>query len=343
MSGELALVIFVVAVALLFDVINGFHDSANSIATVVSTRVLSPRNAVMWAAFFNFVAMFVFAPKVADTVSKIVKVTPGDPSYIYVVLAGLMGAIVWDLITWWWGLPTSSSHALIGGFAGAGVAHAGWDILRWDKIIKTVQFIPLAPLIGLGMAFVLMVGVYWLFRRWRPLAVDRLFRRLQLFSAAAYSLGHGGNDAQKTMGIIVALLVASGDLGADVELSLADPRTLWIILSCHAAMAVGTALGGWRIVRTMGMKITKLKPVGGFCAETAGAFTLFFATHSGIPVSTTHTITGSIIGVGATTKLSGVKWGVAGRIVWAWILTIPMSAIVAWLSFALIKLLVRGV
>jgi PiT family inorganic phosphate transporter len=342
MSGELTLVIFVVAVALLFDVINGFHDSANSIATVVSTRVLSPRNAVLWAAFFNFIAMFVFAPKVADTVSKIVKVTPGDEVYIYVVLAGLLGAIVWDLITWWWGLPTSSSHALIGGFAGAGIAHAGWDVIRWDKVVKTVQFIPLAPLIGMLVAFVLMVAVYWLFRNWRPLAVDRWFRRLQLFSAAAYSLGHGGNDAQKTMGIIVALLVASGHMSADTELSLVDSHTLWIILSCHVAMAIGTALGGWRIVRTMGMKITKLKPVGGFCAETAGAFTLFLATHSGIPVSTTHTITGSIIGVGATTKLSGIKWGVAGRIVWAWILTIPMSAIVAGLCYEIIKLLVRG-
>ena len=343
MSGELALVIFVVAVALAFDVINGFHDSANSIATVVSTRVLSPRTAVLWAAFFNFVAMFVFAPKVADTVSKIVKVTPGDSAYIYVVLAGLLGAIAWDLITWWWGLPTSSSHALIGGFAGAGIAHAGWGVLRWDKIIKTVEFIPLAPLIGMGVAFVLMVAVYWMFRRWRPLAVDRLFRRLQLISAAFYSLGHGGNDAQKTMGIIVALLVASGHLPADTQLSLVEWRTLWIILSCHVAMAIGTAFGGWKIVKTMGMKITKLKPVGGFCAETAGAFTLFLATHSGIPVSTTHTITGSIIGVGATTKLSSVKWGVAGRIVWAWLLTIPAAAIVAALCFNLIKLLVRGV
>jgi inorganic phosphate transporter, PiT family len=342
MSGELALVIFVVAVALAFDVINGFHDSANSIATVVSTRVLSPRTAVLWAAFFNFVAMFVFAPRVADTVSKIVKVTPGDPVYIYVVLAGLLGAIAWDLITWWSGLPTSSSHALIGGFAGAGIAHGGWEALRWEKIIKTVEFIPLAPLMGLAVAFVLMVGVYWTFRRWRPLAVDRLFRRLQLVSAAFYSLGHGGNDAQKTMGIIVALLVASGHLGADVELSLVDHKTVWIILSCHVAMAVGTALGGWRIVRTMGMKITKLRPVGGFCAETAGALTLFLATHSGIPVSTTHTITGSIIGVGATTKLSGIKWGVARRIVWAWILTIPAAAIVAAICFELVRLVVRG-
>jgi PiT family inorganic phosphate transporter len=338
MTHDFVLVIGVVAIALAFDVINGFHDSANSIATVVSTRVLSPRTAVIWAAFFNFVAMFVFAPKVADTVSKIVKVTPGDQAYVYVVLAGLLGAIVWDLLTWWWGLPTSSSHALIGGFAGAGVAHAGWEILRWEKIITTVKFIPLAPLMGFAFAFVLMLGVYWAFRKWRPLAVDKLFRRGQLISAAFYSLGHGGNDAQKTMGIIVALLISSGHLAPDTQLSLFDHQTLWIILSCHAAMAMGTMLGGWRIVRTMGMKITKLKPVGGFCAETAGAATLFLATHAGIPVSTTHTITGSIIGVGATTKLSGVKWGVATRIVWAWLLTIPASAIVAALIFKVLKL-----
>lgn len=339
MNGNLALVVTVVVVALVFDLINGFHDSANSIATIVSTRVLSPRKAVLWAAFFNFAAMLVFAPAVADTISKIVKVTPGDPAYVYVVLAGLLGAIVWDLMTWWWGLPTSSSHALIGGFAGAGVAHAGWDVLRWHKIVTTVKFIPLAPLMGVVIGFILMVAVYWLFRRWRPTAVDRLFRRCQLVSAAAYSLGHGGNDAQKTMGIIVALLIASGHLEPEVQLSLMDSKTLWIILSCQAAMAVGTALGGWRIVKTMGMKITKLKPVGGFCAETAGAFTLFLATHSGIPVSTTHTITGSIIGVGATTKLSGIRWGVAGRIIWAWVLTIPAAALVAALLLFLIRAL----
>jgi PiT family inorganic phosphate transporter len=245
------------------------------------------------------------------------------------VLAGLIGAIVWDLLTWWWGLPTSSSHALIGGVAGAGVAHAGWSVLRWDKITKTIQFIPLAPLLGLVLGFGLMVAVYWIFRRWRPAQVDRLFRRGQLVSAGLYSLGHGGNDAQKTMGVIVALLVAAGMMDPNTQLSMGNLHTLWIILACHAAMAVGTAFGGWRIVKTMGMKMTKLKPVGGFCAETAGAFTLFLATHSGIPVSTTHTITGSIVGVGATTKLSGVKWGVAGRIVWAWLLTIPASALVA--------------
>ena len=332
MTNDLALVVLVVVIALAFDVINGFHDSANSIATVVSTRVLSPRTAVIWAAFFNFVAMFVFAPKVADTVSKIVKVTPGDTAYVYVVLAGLLGAIVWDLLTWWWGLPTSSSHALIGGFAGAGVAHAGWEILRWEKIITTVKFIPLAPLMGFAFAFALMLGVYWAFRKWRPLAVDKLFRRGQLMSAAFYSLGHGGNDAQKTMGIITGLLVSGGYLPTfDVP--------LWVILISHAAIALGTMFGGWRIVKTMGTKITKLQPIGGFCAETSGAITLFVVTHLAIPVSTTHTITGAIIGVGATRRISAVKWGVAGRIVWAWILTIPLSAAVSALSFFAIRAL----
>ncbi len=329
MTGLWILVIGTVAIALIFDVINGFHDAANSIATVVSTRVLSPRVAVLWAAFFNFVAMFIFAPRVADTISKIVKIQQDDPGYAWVVLAGLLGAIVWDLLTWWWGLPTSSSHALIGGFAGAGVTHAGWSVLRWDKLWDTIKFIPLAPLIGMVLGFFLMVAVFWIFRRFRPDHVVRVFRRGQLLSAAAYSLGHGGNDAQKTMGIIMALLVAAGMMHPATQLSLMDWHTAWIILSCHAAMALGTALGGWRIVRTMGMKITKLKPVGGFCAETAGAATLFLATHGGIPVSTTHTITGAIVGVGSTNRLSGIKWGVAGRIVWAWVLTIPASAAVA--------------
>jgi PiT family inorganic phosphate transporter len=332
------LVVLTVAVAFAFDVINGFHDAANSIATIVSTRVLRPRYAVFWAAFFNFVAMFVFAPRVADTMSKIVDVQADDASYVWVVLAGLIGAIVWDLLTWWWGLPTSSSHAIIGGFAGAGVAHAGFDILNWDKILVTIGFIPLAPLLGMVAAVILMIAVAWIFRGWTPGGVDRLFRRGQLVSAALYSLGHGGNDAQKTMGIIVALLVAAGSLSPDTELSLGDPQTLWIILGAHTAMGIGTALGGWRIVRTMGMRITKLKPVGGFCAETGGAFTLFLATHMGIPVSTTHTITGAIVGVGSTRGASAVKWGVAGRIVWAWILTIPAAAIVAALSYYLTTL-----
>lgn len=332
------LVVLTVAVAFVFDVINGFHDAANSIATIVSTRVLRPRYAVLWAAFFNFVAMFVFAPRVADTMSKIVDVQADDSAYVWVVLAGLIGAIVWDLLTWWWGIPTSSSHAIIGGFAGAGVAHAGFDVLNWDRILITIEFIPLAPLIGMVAAIVLMVGVAWVFRRWTPAGVDGFFRKGQFVSAALYSLGHGGNDAQKTMGIIVALLVAAGSLSPDTELSLGDPRTLWIILGAHTAMAIGTALGGWRIVRTMGMRITELKPVGGFCAETGGAFSLFLATHLGVPVSTTHTITGAIVGVGSTRGASAVKWGVAGRIVWAWILTIPAAAIVAALFYYLTTL-----
>jgi PiT family inorganic phosphate transporter len=334
-------VIATVILALAFDVINGFHDAANSIATVVSTRVLRPGQAVVWAAFFNFAAMLIFAPKVADTVSKIVHIKASDPMYVFVVLSGLVGAIVWDLLTWWWGLPTSSSHAILGGFAGAGVAHAGLGVLRWDKLMVAIEFIPLAPVLGMLSGSVLMLTVYWVFRRFRPGAVDRLFRRGQLVSAALYSLGHGGNDAQKTMGVIVALLVASGAMSPDVELSLTNPKTLWIILSCHLAMGVGTLLGGWRIVKTMGMSLTQLKPVGGFCAETAGAFTLFLATHSGIPVSTTHTITGSIVGVGAMTRFSAVRWGVAARIVWAWVLTIPAAGLVSALCFWVIDWLVR--
>jgi PiT family inorganic phosphate transporter len=329
-------VVATVVVALAFDVINGFHDAANSIATVVSTRVLSPRIAVLWAAFFNFIAMFIFAPKVAGTISKIVKIDPNDHQFVFVVLAGLIGAIVWDLITWWWGLPTSSSHALVGGFGGAGVAYAGFGVLYWDKLATTLEFIFIAPMLGMFLGFWVMVAVYWLFRRWRPARIDSFFRRGQLFSAAAYSLGHGGNDAQKTMGIIVALLIASGHLSPDHK-----GIPWWIILSCHAAMALGTAFGGWRIVRTMGMKITRLQPVGGFCAETAGAVTLFMSTVAGIPVSTTHTITGAIIGVGATRKLAAIRWGVAGRIVWAWVFTIPASALVAAGCFEIIKLL-RG-
>lgn len=322
-------VVATVIVALIFDVINGFHDAANSIATVVSTRVLRPGQAVLWAAFFNFIAMLVFAPKVADTVSKIVHINAADPGYVYVVLSGLLGAIVWDLLTWWWGLPTSSSHAILGGFAGAGVAHGGFEVLRWEKLMVAIEYIPLAPTLGLVIGSALMIAVYWLFRRWRPGSVDRIFRRGQLLSAALYSIGHGGNDAQKTMGVIVALLVAAGLMKPDMELTLTNPKTLWIILSCHLAMAIGTMMGGWRVVKTMGMGITKLKPVGGFCAETAGAITLFLATFGGIPVSTTHTISGAIVGVGATSKFSAVRWGLAARIVWAWVLTIPAAAVVA--------------
>ncbi len=331
-------VVFGVVLALAFDVINGFHDAANSIATVVSTRVLSPRIAVLWAAFWNFVAMFVFAPKVADTIAHTIHIGAGDPSYVTVVLAGLVGAIVWDLITWYFGLPTSSSHALVGGIAGAGIAHGGFASLKWDALTKTMLFIPLAPLLGMAMGFVLMLSMYWLFRRVRPAQVDRLFRRGQLLSASLYSLGHGGNDAQKTMGIILALLIAAGLAHPGTKLSLRDPETLWIVLSCNVAMGIGTAFGGWRIVKTMGMKITKLQPIGGFCAETAGAFLLFFATAASIPVSTTHTITGSIIGVGATRRLSGIKWGVATRILWAWILTIPAAALVAAVTWKLFTL-----
>src|SRR5258706_10350217 len=337
MASVWVIVVITVAAALIFDVINGFHDAANSIATIVSTRVMSPKLAVLWAAFFNFVAMFVFEPKVADTVSKIVKVKSDDPVYVYVVLAGLVGALVWDLLTWWWGLPTSSSHAIMGGIAGAGVAHAGWGALRPEKLLSTMEFIVIAPVMGLVLGAALMILLAWTFRRWHPAAVDRLFRKGQFLSASLYSLGHGGNDAQKTMGVIIVLLVAAGSLSPDIKLSISDPRTLWIILSCHAAMAIGTAFGGWRIVKTMGLKITKLKPYGGFCAETAGAITLFMATYLAIPVSTTHTITGAIMGVGSTKRLSAVRWGIASRILVAWIVTIPASALVAAGTLALFK------
>jgi inorganic phosphate transporter, PiT family len=339
MQPLMYVIIGAVVLALVFDVINGFHDAANSIATVVSTRVLSPQVAVLWAGFFNFVAMFVFAPRVADTVSKIVIIDGKDYAYVYVVLSGLVGAIIWDLVTWWLGLPTSSSHALIGGVAGAGMAYKGVEVIRWDNIWKTVKFIPLAPALGLVMAAAAMIAVSWIFRKQRPTTVDHFFRRGQLISAAMYSLGHGGNDAQKTMGIIMALLMAGGLMKPDTQLSLTHVNTLWIIVCSNLAMGIGTALGGWRIVKTMGMKIVKLRPVGGFCAETSGALTLFAATHLGIPVSTTHTITGSIVGVGATTKMSGIKWGVAGRIVWAWLITIPASALVSAGSFVLLRLI----
>jgi len=329
MDPAWTILIFTIAIALIFDVINGFHDSANSIATVVS-----------WAAFFNFVAMFVFPAKVADTISKIVIIDSHNHVFVFVVLAGLLGAIIWDLLTWWWGLPVSSSHALIGGFVGAGIAFQGIGIVRWDKVWNTVLFIPLAPLIGFVCGILVMISIFWIFRRWYPSQVDKLFRKGQLVSAALYSLGHGGNDAQKTMGIIVALLVAGGVFSTDVQLSLLHGKTAWIILSCHFAMAVGTALGGWRIVKTMGMKITKLKPVGGFCAETAGAFTLFMATHMGIPVSTTHTITGAIVGVGSTDHFSAIKWGIAGRIVWSWVLTIPIAAAIGAITFLIMQLFI---
>jgi inorganic phosphate transporter, PiT family len=311
----------IILLALAFDFVNGFHDAANSIATVVSTRVLSPRYAVMWAAFFNFIAFLFFGLHVATTIGKgIIDPTVVDPP---VVFAALTGAIAWDLITWFYGIPSSSSHALIGGLAGAAVAKAGAVSLDTAGLIKVTVSIVLSPFLGLVLAFLMMTAVFWIFRRSTPARVDSWFRRGQLFSAALYSLGHGGNDAQKTMGIITVLLFATGHLGKEFYVPL------WVVLSCHAAMALGTLSGGWRIVRTMGLKITKLKPVGGFCAETGGAITLFGATALGIPVSTTHTITGAIIGVGAITKLSAIRWGVAGRIVWAWILTIPCSAFIA--------------
>jgi PiT family inorganic phosphate transporter len=327
MTPALALVVFIILVALTFDFLNGFHDAANSIATVVSTRVLSPQKAVAWAAFFNFVAAFILGTHVAKTIGKgmiNLEVVTQE-----VILAGLIGAIVWNLVTWYFGLPVSSSHALIGGYAGAAVAKAGFSAIEPSGWTKTLLFIVLAPMIGLLVGFLMMVMVTWIVRSWRPSRVDRRFRGLQLLSAAAYSLGHGGNDAQKTMGIITGLLVASGYL-AKFEVPL------WVILLSHAAIALGTLFGGWRIVKTMGSKITKLQPIGGFSAETAGALTLIGATLGGIPVSTTHTITGAIIGVGSTRRLSAVKWGVAGRIVWAWILTIPISAAVAAVAYYLV-------
>lgn len=337
MVFSLSFLVAVIAIALLFDVINGFHDSANSIATIVSTRVLRPYQAVLWAAFFNLVAMFVFVPKVAETISKIVKIEASDPIYLYVILCGLTGAILWDLLTWWLGLPTSSSHALIGGLSGAGFAHAGSEALRWDLLILTTEFILLAPFIGFIIGAAVALANFWLFRNAHPSSVDRIFRKGQLFSAAFYSLGHGANDAQKTMGVILALLIAAGVLDKGTHLSLFDLKTAWIIFACHLAMSIGTVLGGWRIVKTMGMRITKLKPIGGFSAETGGAFSLFLATQGGIPVSTTQTITTSIMGVGAiTASLSHVKWGLAAKILWSWVLTIPASALLSMLVFKIL-------
>ncbi len=323
------LVVFIILVALIFDFINGFHDAANSIATVVSTRVLSPMQAVAWAAFFNFVAAFGFGVSVATTIGK--GVVRPEAVNEYVIMAGLFGAIAWDLITWYYGIPSSSSHALIGGLTGAAIVNAGVSALIPAGIYKILLFLVLSPLLGLALGFGIMVLVIRLFWSARPSRIDRWFRRLQLVSAALYSLGHGTNDAQKTMGIIAGLLFVSGYLGQQFYVPT------WVILSAHAAIALGTMAGGWRIVKTMGMRITKLKPVGGFCAETAGAATLIFTAVAGIPVSTTHTITGAIAGVGATTRLSAVRWGVARQIVWAWILTIPLSAAIAAASFILIR------
>ncbi len=318
----------VILVALAFDFVNGFHDAANSIATVVSTRVLSPRYAVIWAAFFNFIAFLIFETHVANTIGK--GVVDAHVIDTAVVFAALTGGIVWDLVTWWFGIPSSSSHALIGGLAGAAVAKAGARVLDTAGLTKIGISIVLSPLLGLVLGFILMTLVFWTFRHFTPTRVDAIFRRGQLVSAALYSLGHGGNDAQKTMGVIAVLLYANGMLGPDFYVPL------WVVLACHAAMGLGTLTGGWRIVRTMGMRITKLKPVGGFCAETGGAATLFLATGLGIPVSTTHTITGAIVGVGSVMNASAVRWGVAGRIVWAWVLTIPCSAFIAALTWMIV-------
>jgi inorganic phosphate transporter, PiT family len=322
--ADAALIIALILLALAFDFINGFHDAANSIATVVSTRVLKPQHAVLWAAFFNFVAAFFFETKVATTIGKGV-VDPGAIT-LAVVSAGLVGAIVWNLITWWLGLPSSSSHALIGGLAGAAVVHAGWGVLQAAGILKITIFIVLSPLIGFLLGFLYTVGVLWIVRRKTPARVDGIFRKLQLASAAAYSLAHGLNDAQKTMGIIMLILFSTGHMTA-AQLSQHAP--LWIILACHGAIALGTMFGGWRIVKTMGVRLTKLAPIGGFAAEASGATTIIGASLLGIPVSTTHTITGAIVGVGATHRLTAVRWGVAGTIIWAWILTIPLSALIA--------------
>lgn len=329
MDIPLTLLIIAVILALAFDVVNGFHDAANSIATIVSTRVLSPMTAVFWAAFFNFIAMLIFAPHVADTIAKIVKIEADSIVYIYIIMIGLISAIIWDLITWRLGLPTSSSHALIGGLSGAGVAFAGFEALRYDLLLEVFLFIALAPLIGMVLGLIMMWLMYFIVQKFTPNDVNKFFSKAQFLSAALYSIGHGANDAQKTMGILLALFIASGHFSPNVQLSLSNPETAWIIIACHLAMALGTTFGGWRIVKTMGMKIVKLKTIGGFCAETAGAFTLFFATMLGIPVSTTHTITGAIIGVGSVSApLSKIRWQIAANVVLGWVLTIPVTALI---------------
>ena len=325
-QAALWVVMLLVALAILFDFMNGFHDAANSIATVVSTGVLKPTQAVVFAAFFNFIAIFIFHLSVAATVGKGI-VQPGVVD-VHVVFGALIGAISWNVITWYYGIPSSSSHALIGGIVGAVMAKSGASVLIAGGILKTVAFIFISPLLGFLFGSLMMVAVAWIFRRARPSKIDKWFRRLQLVSAGAYSLGHGGNDAQKTIGIIWMLLIATGYSAA----SDTSPP-LWAIICCYVAIAMGTMFGGWRIVKTMGQKITKLKPVGGFCAETGGALTLFIATALGVPVSTTHTITGAIVGVGSTQRASAVRWGVAGNIIWAWVLTIPASAFVAAVAY----------
>lgn len=333
MDSGFIFVVTIIVAALIFDYINGFHDAANSVATVISTRVLSPKQAVIWAAFFNFVAAFVFGLHVATTIGKGII----DPTVVdsFVILSALSGAIIWDLLTWWWGLPSSSSHALIGGLVGAALAKVQTlSVLVWWGLFKVSAFIFISPVVGLLLGFMFTFLLNVLFARTYPSKVDKHFRKLQLVSAALYSLGHGGNDAQKTMGIITILLFTYGYLGPNFHIPL------WVVLTCHAAIALGTMSGGWRIIKTMGHKITELKPAGGFCAETAAAATLFGATALGIPVSTTHTITGAIIGVGTTHGLGSVRWSVASRIVWAWVLTIPAAAVIAAITYFIARLFV---
>jgi PiT family inorganic phosphate transporter len=326
---NLAFIFFIIAIALVFDFTNGMHDAANSISTIVSTRVLTPRQAVVWAAFFNFIAFLIFGTTVAATIGKgMIDITTVTP---VVILAGLVGAICWNMITWYFGLPSSSSHALIGGYAGAAIAKSGLGVIIFDGWYKTLIFIVLAPAIGLILGFLLKVITSWIVHKQTPAGIDKWSRILQIFSAALYSLGHGGNDAQKTMGIIASLLFAGGLMS---EFSI----PLWVVLSAHAAIAIGTLSGGWRIVKTMGQKITKLRPIDGFCAETAAATSIFLATHLGIPVSTTHIITGAISGVGTVHRISAVRWGVTLRIVWAWIFTIPAAAIIAGIVYSLLSL-----
>jgi PiT family inorganic phosphate transporter len=322
-------ILLLIALALLFDFLNGFHDSANSIATIVSTRVLSPRLAVIWAAFFNFIAFLFFGLHVANTIGKgIIDITIIDKGIIFGTLIGACG---WNIITWFFGLPTSSSHALIGGMIGSALVKAGPESLVWQGILKTVTFIFVSPILGLILGLGLGILVYGAFRKSAPLRVDHIFRKGQLLSAAFYSMGHGGNDAQKTMGIIASLLFSAGLLGKNFYVPF------WVVVACHSAIALGTMFGGWRIVKTMGQKVAKLKPVDGFCAEAGAAITLFVSSAFGIPVSTTHTITGAIMGIGSLKRLSAVRWGVAGRIIWAWILTIPCSALISALAYLLVK------
>jgi len=326
---------WLIVLALIFDFLNGFHDAANSVATVVSTRVLSPQMAVIWAAFFNFIAFLLFHLKVATTMGTGII----DPKIVdnRVIAATLIAACAWDVITWYWGLPTSSSHALIGGLVGAALVNTGIEALMWDGIGKTLLFILLAPMIGMATGFMIAVAVTWIFRKATPRRVDSTFRRGQLLSAALYSLGHGGNDAQKTMGIIFVLLIAASAGGTVFPTPAHVPTE--VVLACHTAMGLGTLFGGWRIVKTMGQRIIRLRPVDGFCAETGAATTLVLTIFGGIPVSTTHTITGSIVGVGAMKRLSAVRWGVAGQVVWAWILTIPAAAAIAAVSWWVLKVL----